>query len=328
MFDSQVLDVVVGLVFVYLLLSIICTSVNELVASLFSLRGRTLAKGIANLLADKQIKGLEELLYNHPLVQSLFRGTRKPSFIPSHTFAQAFLDGIAPGKDDAKATMSEIRTAVNGLPDDSELKRILLIFLRQSGDDFTKFQNNIETWFDDSMTRVSGWYKRETQVIILCLAFLITGITNADTLRIVTQLSADPALRAAVASQAKEFSRQQGNAAPQPTKTVGPDSSSPTGKGSGASQVQPQSATTGDQQETLRKTLQSVQQTGIHFGWETMPEKWEWVNKAIGLLLTAIAVSLGAPFWFDILDKVIKMRSSGSVPNAAGAAAKEPPDKR
>ena len=323
MFGSQVLDVIVGLVFVYLLLSIICTSVNEMIVSLFSLRGRTLAKGIANLLADKQMNGLEKLIYDHPLVQSLYRGSRKPSFIPSHTFAQAFLDGIAPGKDDAKATMSDIRTAVNGLPDDSELKRILLVFLRQSGDDFEKFQNNIETWFDDAMARVSGWYKRQSQIIILVLAFLITGITNADTLRIVTQLSADPALRAAVASQAKGFAGQRGNEAIQPPKTAGQDSSPSAGKDGGASTVQPQSSTTGDQQETLRKTLQSVQQTGIHFGWETMPEKWEWVDKAIGLLLTAIAVSLGAPFWFDILDKVIKMRSSGAVPETKKKNAKK-----
>ena len=315
MFGSQVLDVVVGLVFIYLLLSIICTTVNEMLASLFSLRGRTLAKGIANLLADNKIKGLEKLLYDHPLVQSLYQGTRKPSFIPSHTFAQAFLDGIAPGKDDAKATMSNILTAINGLPDDSELRRILLIFLRQSGDDFTKFQSNIETWFDDSMTRVSGWYKRQSQMIILFLAFLITAITNADTFQIVTQLSADPALRATVVSQAKEFASQHGNAVSQSPKTV-EGSSSSTVKGGDDAPVQPQSATKDNQQEASKKTLQSLQQTGIHFGWETMPEKLEWVNKIIGLLLTSIVVSLGAPFWFDVLDKVIKIRSSGAVPEA------------
>jgi hypothetical protein len=54
-FGSPILDVVAGMVFIYLLLSIICTAANEIIASLFSLRGQNLAKGIANLLADKRI---------------------------------------------------------------------------------------------------------------------------------------------------------------------------------------------------------------------------------------------------------------------------------
>lgn len=150
------LDVVVGLVFVYLLLSIICTAANEMIASLLSLRGRILAKGISNLFADERIKGLDELFYDHPLIKSLSRGTKKPSYIPARTFALAFLDGIAPVKGDGAAVMSEIKAAANGLPDDSELRRVLLIFLQDAGDDFAKLQVNIETWFNDAMARVSG----------------------------------------------------------------------------------------------------------------------------------------------------------------------------
>ncbi|WP_419661827.1 uncharacterized protein Dvar_22600 [Desulfosarcina variabilis str. Montpellier] len=96
MFNSQVLDVVVGLVFVYLLLSIVCTAANEMIAALFSLRARNLARGIANLLADKRVKGLDELFYDHPLIKSLARRSKKPSYIPSQSFVLAFLDGIAP----------------------------------------------------------------------------------------------------------------------------------------------------------------------------------------------------------------------------------------
>jgi hypothetical protein len=316
MFGSGVLDSIVGLIFVYLLLSIICTAVNETIASIFSLRGKTLFKGIENLLADKQISGLEKLLYDHPLVQSLYREDRKPSFIPSNIFAHAFLDGIAPGREDGDATMAEIKRAVNGLPEESELRRILLIFLRLSGNDFKKFQESIEKWFEDAMSRVSGWYKRQSQIIVLVLAFLITGVTNADTFQILTQLSSNPALRAAVASQAKEFAGQKGNIA-----TLSPETfkqiSSITGGAGGKTKVQSEHANTGNQQETLSKTIERLQQTGIRFGWEAVPEKCEWANKIIGLILTAMAVSLGAPFWFDILNKIIKIRSSGAVPQKA-----------
>lgn len=314
MFGSEVLDVVVGLVFVYLLLSIICTAAQEMIAALFSLRARNLAKGIANLLADKRIKGLDELFYDHPLIKSLYRGSKKPSYIPSGTFALAFLDGIAPAKGDGAAIMPAIKAAVGGLPGDSELRRLLLVLLQQAGDDFAKFRASIETWFNDAMTRVSGWYKRTSQVIILILALLATGITNADTLQIVKNLTADPALRAAIVAHAQEFAKQQpGSAAHQPEKKPEPNAPSSAGEGSGPASVQPP-AITGDPKDTMTQAIGNLQQLGIPLGWQARPKKEEWGNKIIGLLLTVFAVSLGAPFWFDILNRVTKIRSTGAVP--------------
>jgi hypothetical protein len=316
MFGSTVLEVVIGLVFIYLLLSIICTAANEIVAALFSLRAKNLAKGIANLLADKRVKGLVELFYDHPLIKGLSRGTKKPSYIPAHTFALAFLDGIAPAKGDGAAVITEIKAAVNGLPGDSELKRALLVFLQQAGNDFPTLCENIETWFNDAMTRVSGWYKRKSQVITLVLAFIVTGLTNADTFQIVKNLSADPALRAAVAAQAQEFIKQQpGIAARHPGKESEPSSPvGPPGGGVGPVPAQPPLATPTGPKETMTETLRTLEQLRIPFGWQTMPKKGEWPNKVVGLFLTIFAVSLGAPFWFDILSKVSKVRSTGGAP--------------
>ena len=298
MFGSQVLDVVVGLVFVYLLLSIICTAANEMIGSLLSLRGRTLAKGITNLLADKQIRGLDELFYDHPLIKSLYRGRKKPSYIPSHTFALAFLDGIAPLEGNGERAIPGIRAAVSELKDDSELKRLLSIFLYQAGDDFTKLQTHIETWFNDSMSRVAGWYKRKSQVITIILAVLLTGATNADTLGIVKNLYTDPALRAAIVARAQEFTKQQpGTSAPQPGKI--PESST---------SAQPVTPAAINPKETITQTLGILQQSGIPLGWQNLPNNEEWANKIIGLLLTALALSLGAPFWFDVLSRVTKIR--------------------
>jgi hypothetical protein len=39
--------------------------------------------------------------------------------------------------------------------------------------------------------------------------------------------------------------------------------------------------------------------------------------KLLGLLLTALAISQGAPFWFDLLSKVSNQRGSGAVPAAS-----------
>lgn len=316
MFGSHVIDVAVGLIFVYFLLSIICTAASEMIAALFALRARNLAAGIANLLADKRVTGLTELFYEHPLIKTLYRGKSKPSYIPPHTFALAFLDGIAPAKGDSASALSEIKTAVDGLADDSELKRVLLVLLQQAGDDYEKLQINIEMLYSDAMSRVSGWYKRKSQVITMILAILVTGLTNADTFQIVKTLSTDPALRATVVAEAQNFINQHpGTSTHQPGAGSEPNSQ-PTlpGDGGGAEPGQPLPMTPLSPVETMTETLGNLQQLGIPLGWQVMPRSEEWVNKVIGLLLTIFAISLGAPFWFDVLNRVTKIRSTGPTP--------------
>ncbi len=318
MFGAQVIDVVVGMVFVYLLLSIICTAANEMIASLFAMRARNLAKGISNLLADNRVKGLDELFYDHPLIKSLYRGKRKPSHIPDHTFALAFLDGIAPFWEKGEEAISRIGAAVSELKEDSELRRMLSIFLQQAGGDFTKLQANIETWFNDSMSRVGGWYKRKCQIITIIFAVLLTGATNADTLLIVKKLYTDPALRSAVVLQAQELAKQQPRfVTPTPEKTPVPSLSGSSGDQGDSPPAEPTTPAAGNAKETFTQTLATLQQLGIPLGWEATPKKEEWVNKIIGLLLTALAVSLGAPFWFDVLNRVTKIRSTGATTEAA-----------
>ena len=326
MFGSPILDVVAGMVFIYLLLSIICTAANEIIASLFSLRARNLAQGIANLLADKQIKGLDNLFYDHPLIKSLYRGKRKPSYIPDHTFALALLDGIASFefKRKGEQAISQIREAVSKLEDDSELKRTLSIFLTQAGDDFSKLQTSIETWFNDSMTRAAGWYKRKSQFITIILAVLLVGATNADTLTIVKKLYNDPVLRAVVVAQAQVFAEQQpGVEAANPETKPEPSPLGSSGDQGSLVPSEPITHAAGNANETFMQTLAIFQQLGLPLGWASAPKKEEWVNKLIGLLLTALAISLGAPFWFDILNKITKIRSTGAEPKPAAKEEKE-----
>ncbi len=114
MFGSQVLEVALGLIFIYYLLSLFCTTVNELIARFFSLRSTTLIRGIRALVADAEMarvvrpsrRSAERLLaeapitkglYEHPLIRGLMeqrgRDQRKayPSFIPADVFARALL---------------------------------------------------------------------------------------------------------------------------------------------------------------------------------------------------------------------------------------------
>src|SRR5713226_3383259 len=104
MFGSEILDVALGLVFTYLLLSLICTAANELLAGLLNLRGRKLFAGIENLLygsdlpaqAPDRTRDLQVTdVYDHPLIRSLYR-RRWPSYIPSTNFALAVIDSLLP----------------------------------------------------------------------------------------------------------------------------------------------------------------------------------------------------------------------------------------
>ena len=106
MFSSDILDVAIGPAFFYLVLSLVVTAANELFAAWFKRRAWMLEVGVQNLLGNEE---LTKQLYDHPLIQSLRRGTAKPSYIPSRTFAVALLDMLAPVTDPA-VSASQART--------------------------------------------------------------------------------------------------------------------------------------------------------------------------------------------------------------------------
>src|SRR5215470_17706187 len=226
MFGLQILDIAIGLIFVYLLLALICTTASELLAGLFNRRSRNLYKGIRALLEEEAVgrenpqdsgapkgKGLVDLFYAHPLIKALHgwgtfgAGKSKPSYIPSRTFALALLDIIQPANPDGDRKIDDIRAAIKRLPDDWDIKRTLLILLDDAKADLEKLQKGVETWFNNAMDRASGWYKRRTQVIVFAIAVVMTTAVNADTIQIAKTLANDAALREALVAQAQEFAK-------------------------------------------------------------------------------------------------------------------------
>jgi hypothetical protein len=323
LFGSTVLDVAVGLIFVYLLLAIICTSINEWIAGIFGLRAKTLELGIRQLL-DQQPKPakpgdsataatdkdwLITEFYKHPLVTGMKKSGEHPSYIPARTFATTLMD-IVSGPE-AQLSFDRLQTGINNLPP-GDVKTALTSLLRTTGSTLHEAQKSIETWFDDSMDRVSGWYKRKIQLNTAIIALLLAVATNADTLRIVSTLWHNPELRAEGVKLAEQRAEASKNA-PEPTaanapvvETTYPDASDP-----------------------LKPALKPVTQEERGFltqllGWESAPHFKDMesgdIRKALllmvlGWLLTGVAVSLGAPFWFDILNKFTNIRGSGKAPS-------------
>jgi hypothetical protein len=322
LFGSTILDVAIGLIFVYLLLAIICTSLNEWIASVFGLRAKTLELGIRQLL-DRQTKPawpgdpatastdkdwLIAEFYKHPLVTGMKKGDEHPSYIPARTFATTLMD-IVSGPE-ARLTYDSLQAGITNLPP-GDVKTALTSLLRTTGSTLPEAQKSIETWFDDSMDRVSGWYKRKIQLNTAIIALLLAFVTNADTLRIGATLWHNPELRAEGVKLAEQRAEANKNASE-------PAENAPTVE-----------TTYPDASDPLNPKMQPVTQAERAFltnllGWESAPhfqgmERGD-VAKALllmvlGWLLTGIAVALGAPFWFDILNKVINIRGSGKAPS-------------
>jgi hypothetical protein len=297
LFGSAILDTAIGLVFVYLLLAIFCTTVNEGLSSVFSLRAKYLKRSLEQLLQDPQ--GAADLLkkfYAHPVIASMMNGQRHPSYIPARSFARVIMDLVTPnilGPLDFNALESGMKSLPPG-----RIKTALLSLIQDADKNLDRAQGNIEAWYDDAMDRVSGWYKRHIQIVTIFVALVITVATNADTVNITWRLWTDPGMRTALVEQWKERVKT-----PRPTATVKyEDPNNP---------LKPTVTTS----EGNQITDQDRKLLGNILGWSNQLENVSWLERILGWILTVIAVSLGAPFWFDALNKFMNIRNSGKSPN-------------
>jgi hypothetical protein len=284
LFNSTVLDVAVGLIFIYLLLGLFCTTVNEWIAGILKARSKNLLQGIQGLLDQQPLGNTQflEAFYQHPLVSGMMHDGKHPSYLAARTFATAIMDLVTPTVS-GPITLANLVDGINAMPD-GDVKKALVALVSNVGGDLSNAESKIEDWFNDTMERVSGWYKRTAQVWTVALAVIITVAANADTIRIARLLWVDPTVRSAVVEQAK----------------LQAQSTPPASKAPAANLTGVESAALGDM-----------------IGWTSaaMPSDLTgWLQHILGWAFTAIAVSLGAPFWFDTLNRFINIRSAGKPP--------------
>lgn len=340
MFGSSVLDIGIGLIFVYLMVSLMCTAANEALASLFSWRANNLKEGIRNLLDGPNPESSEwaRKFYDHPLIQGLSKHGQNPSYIPSRTFALALADLVLPGDPGSRgSTAQELRDAIAASPAPAGLKQVLrllvdeaersskagqalrldgLLDIQKLDSLFNQMQQHIEIWFNNSMERVSGWYKRRAQAWTIGIALALTVALNVDSVLIAQRLARDSALRAAIVAQAEQLVQQ-------PLSTVA--ASTPAAEAAPVNPVQETAA----RAQLLQDRIQELKTVGIPLGWpdpDGPPRGLTWfLLKTLGLLLTAGAASLGAPFWFDVLNRFMSVRSSGKAPEESPKSPRQIP---
>jgi hypothetical protein len=367
MFSNVVLDIAIGLVFLYLVLSLLCTVVNEYIATnLLGLRAANLAAALHEILDDQRVRSnfyahgiiagttnaltrsqnvLGSLIKNFGRIRPAVlaaQGPKEPlrplqpqnppapadvgnvqqgnvqqanaaaqaaafdnhvSYLASSDFALALLGSLNP--DNQVPLIGDIRTAVAALPN-SNLKTGLLVGLSTAGDDLEKLRSNIANWFDNSMDRLSGAYKRHLKFISIIVGVAVAVIFNADTLKVGTALWADSGLRAQIVQAAQGM-----------IKTA-PDQ-------------QPTAQTLGDLETAF--TGANEKALPLPIGWNSFPSlasfaSWTSFKSYLhaseitwqtpfGWFLTGLALSLGAPFWFDLLSKFMNLRGAGVKPKRA-----------
>jgi hypothetical protein len=344
LFNSTTLDVMVGLIFVYLLLAIMCSSINEWIAGLLHLRSATLEQAVQQLLDGQgpppapagaggaagaggpgaaaagdggagaannaNLMWLVQQFKNHPLISGMKLPSGKlPSYLPSRTFATAVMDLVTPGVQ-GPITFAQLQQGLGNLPD-GDVKRALLALTQNAQNSLDQAQKNIEDWFDDAMAQASGWYKKQAARITFVIAILLTVGTNADTIQIARNLWKNPTARAQLVEQAKKDTSNQGPTVSQPSKDD-LDSLGSILPGWPAKPTKPATTAGAANSPTGTTAPGTTPPSGTDenaYG--------EWAERVLGWILTIAAVSLGAPFWFDILGKIANLKNAGQKPKTA-----------
>ena len=308
MFGSAILDVVAGVVFAFLGVSLAASALTEALSSALQWRQNTLLAGVQALLNDQAFTGLAQDLFNHSLVNPLADGTAtsvakltaKPAYIESANFAMALVDvlrkppikpSLVQGAQGEVAERS-LSDAVASIPN-AQIRQTLQTLLTQSNNEEAAFKAKLANWFDASMARVSGGYKRHTQLVSLCVALAVALMLNIDALHISAALWRQPSLAAALAASVA-------------TVTQAPS-------GNGVATQTPKLASAKQVLDELDKST-LIGWNGVSFSGEnpaTASGAVSLLSKLLGWAIVAGASLFGAPFWFDTLQRITQLRGVG-----------------
>ena len=315
---GTMVDVAIGLALTYLLVSLMVTSLQETLTSILATRGKTLNAGLKKLLepngaAAGTLSALTSALLKHPLIQPT-DAKRPPSYIPTRNFSLAMLDVLADGS--ATPLVSQVERGIANLPGGST-KTALLTFVQHAGGDLDTLKSHLETWFDDSMDRVAGTYRRNAQLLAFAMGLVLAMVLNVDSFRIAELLYRNSDLRQTAASLASmRVATGQPPTANIDAKALLDDAGKlPIGWDCpGPARYCGRQAIEG----RTPQVWEVVSNTVLPWKSGMLP----WLVTISGWLTAAVAMSLGAPFWFDMLQRLFNLRGAGPKPAATTTPSK------
>jgi hypothetical protein len=302
-----VLNLAIGITFIYLLFSFVVSALNEFWLTYLDKRADFLKQGLEQLLQDPE--KVRQVL-EHGLVDALSRSTNgTPSYIGVEPFTAAVLDVIKSADPNIIRKISDFQTSVAALPN-SKLKQSLTAILDSAENDLASFKKGIGDWYERSMDRVSGWYKRYAQKWLLGLSLGLAVVCNVDTIHIIRVLSSNPELLAETVKQAVNTANAATSQA-STTSSTGPATPNLT---EDATQAVSQLV------NKANIAMNNLPNLSVPIGWSE--SQWQYLrdpghlfSAVLGWFLTGLAASLGAPFWFDTLQRFVNIRGNGRSPD-------------
>ena len=335
----QTLDTIISIVFVFLMFSLVVSAGREVVAASLGLRGKALEAGLNSMLGKLGEPKLVEQFWNHPFIRTLKPSERPPSYIPSANIAAALLhiaDGNKPG---TAADLTRLKGALTQL-EHKDLSTILATAIEQAGANPTMAQVQTEfvKWVDGAMERVSSLYQRKTRIWLFLMSLGIAAAMNVDAVTIWQRIQNDKTLRESLIAQATQFElpdalrRDTAPVDPQAEKSESmkkPEGQTPIPAGSQTSSnlISRAGSNVTTAIHQYRTELSAFTDLGLPLGWTDQSislysDPWAVVLHLFGILASAFAASLGAPFWFDLLQRFMNIRSvikPATKPEATGA---------
>ena len=196
---------------------------------------------------------------------------------------------------------TELEILINGLPVNVRKSLAALAVRTQIKasnveQELNQFKKEVEVWFDRSMDRASGVYRRNAKGVAFLIGFIVAAIANADTFHIVSRLSSDDALQKAIVDSASQ------------RVTQGHDISG--------------------MKNEVNEALRDI---SLPIGWtpDNLSKQGDYkpfkknsfiptvsfiLYRLPGWFLSALAITMGAPFWFELLGKFINVRNTGKKP--------------
>ena len=346
-----ILDLVGGIIFIYFLLSIICSSAAELWFSLLKTRARLLeqwvkkifdkpaldSQGNPALNADGSVVTLGQSIIDHCMTTALSPKGRSTSYISAENFVSALLDKITITPTAAGASTQlpptdlpgYVTAITNSTVISGELKRTILAYATEARQTYEalktipgaagritkvkseldEFRDKLERWYNSNTDRISGTLKR-TKVLptTFVLAVIITVFSNADSFRISKYLFdhkekakefADKAL-----SSLDNYKERVEN-----IKTL--DSLSSTNDPVTIARLESNLSYVKEDIDNMKREVPN----DLPLGWKNKIFYDFEPLSVVGWLATVPAICLGAPFWFDILNKIANLRGTGPKPS-------------
>lgn len=301
---DAILEVSIGLVVTWLILSIATSQVEEYMVERLHWRSRFLEKQMLEMFQGRDIL---ERFYQHPLIRSLqtrgmFGREQKPDNIPNDIFASAAVDvflnagnsgdEIPAGAMNMAAMKQRLKESMNYLEaNNHSLAETIKHIVPKMDEVFTnaedetakleknlaKFRGNTEVWFQTTMSGASASYRKTAHTLAWLIGVMIALAFNVDSINITNRLWRDPTIRQAIVAQS-------GNIDP-------------------------------TDETSFNNTMAKLNDLALPVGWveDAIPQSLTaWVFKIFGFFLTGAAAAQGAPFWFDMLGKLSGLKKSES----------------